>query len=190
MKINQFYKTFIVIINLVVMNFFFIQGVYAEDISSDTMVVKYSGRSITERHYVTTDNNLYIYSVADLNEKIEKIKKAKMPFDYCANSAYPKWNDYLLFNKECKEYVQLVRSYFSKNKKGISPTEILLSFYVMLNDDGSTICKQINSEVNLFDMFSTKEILDIFDKIGTYKFTTPVVSSPSKGYCVLPLMIR
>jgi len=190
MKNNQFCKMINMTICIVVMNFFFIQGVYSKVISDETIIVKYMDRNIIERHYVTTDNNLYIYSVADLNEKIEKIKKAKMPFDYCTNSAYPKWNDYLLFNKECKEYVQLVRSYFSKNKKGISPTEILLSFYVMLNDDGSTICKQINSEVNLFDMFSTKEILDIFDKIGTYKFTTPVVSSPSKGYCVLPLMIR
>ena len=172
------------------MNFFFIQGVYSKIISDETKIVKYMNRSIIERHCVSTDNNLYIYSVADLNEKIEKIKKTKMPFDYYTNSAYPKWNDYLLFNKECKEYTQLVKSYFSKNKKGISPTEILLSFYVLLNDDGITICKQINSEVDLFNIFSTKEILDIFDKIGTYKYKTPVVSSPSKGYCELPLMIR
>lgn len=77
MKINQFYKIFNVIIYLVVMNFFFLQGVYAEDISNRTKVVKYSGRSITERHPYT---NFYTYSVADLNEKIAEIKKTKIAF--------------------------------------------------------------------------------------------------------------
>ena len=169
------------------MNFFFIQGVYAEDISNDTMVVEYSGRSITERHPYT---NFYTYSVADLNEKIEKIKKTKMPFDYYTNSSYPMWYNYQYFNKEVKEYTQLVKSYISNNKKGLLPQNIVYSCKFFLNDDGCTICKKIIAKVSLFDVFSAKEILDLFDKIGTYKFATPVVYSPGIGYCELSLIIR
>ncbi len=169
------------------MNFFFIQGVYAEDISSDTIVVKYSGRSITERHPYT---NLYTYSVADLNEKIAEIKKIKMPFIFYTNSSYPMWYNYQYFNKEVKKYTQLVKSYISNNKKGLLPQNIVFSCNFLINDDGCTICKQINAKVSLFDVFSAKEILDLFDKIGTYKFATPVVSSPGIGYCELSLIIR
>ena len=60
MKINQFYKTFNVIIYLVVMNFLFIQGVYSEVISDNTRIVKCEGRNIIEIHRVTTYNNYYI----------------------------------------------------------------------------------------------------------------------------------
>ena len=187
MKINQFYKFFNVTIYLVVMNFFFLHGVYAEDTSNRTKVVKYSGRSITERHPY---DSLYMYSIADLKEKIADIKKAKMPFDEVTNTTEPKWNDYLLFNKENKEHAQLIKSYFSGNKKGLSPGKFIISCSYLLNDDGSTICKQINTTESLFDMYSPKEILDIFDKIGTYKYKTPVVSSPDKGYYELSLIIR
>lgn|SRR5574344_492135 len=187
MKINQFYKTFNVIINLVVMNFFFIQGVYSEVISGNTKTVKYESRSIIEKH---PSDSLYMYSVADLKEKIAKIKKVKMPFDYSTNSSYPMWNDYLLFNKECNEYVQLIKNYFSKYEKELLPRKSLIFCSYLLNDDGSTICKEITTKVSLFDMYSPKEILDIFDKIGTYKYKTPVVSSPDKGYYELSLIIR
>jgi hypothetical protein len=187
MRINQSYKIFNVVIYLAVMNFFFIQGVYSEVISGNTKIVKYENRSITERH---PSDSLYMYSVADLKEKITEIEKVKMPFNEVTNTTDPRWNDFLLFNKECKEYIQLVKSYFLKNEKGLSPTEIVSSFNSLLNDDGSTICKRIKTKVSLFDMYSPKEILDIFDKIGTYKYKTPVVSSPDKGYYELPLIIR
>ena len=172
------------------MNFFFIQGVYSKVISDETKIVKYMNRSIIERHCVSTDNNLYIYSVADLNEKIEKIKKTKMPFFYYTNSSYPMWYNYQYFNKEVKEYTQLVKSYISNNKKGLLPQNIVYSCKFFLNDDGCTICKKIIAKVSLFDVFSAKEILDLFDKIGTYKFATPVVYSPGIGYCELSLIIR
>ena len=187
MGINQFYKTFNVIIYLAVMNFFFTQGVYSEVISGNTKIVKYENRSITERH---PSDSLYMYSVADLKEKIAEIKKVKVPFDEVTNTTEPKWNDYLLFNKENKEHAQLIKSYFSGNEKGLSPGKFIISCSYMLNDDGSTICKQINTTESLFDMYSPKEILDIFDKIGTYKYKTPVVSSPDKGYYIVSLLIR
>mgnify|MGYP003451517602 FL=1 len=66
-----------------------------------------------------------------------------MPFNEVTNTTDPRWNDLLLFNKECKEYIQLVKSYFLKNEKGLSPTEIVSSFNSLLNDDGSTICKTL-----------------------------------------------
>ena len=187
MKINQFYKTFIVIINLVVMNFFFIQGVYSEDISENTKFVKYQGRSLVERHY---NDSSYMYFVADLSKKISDVMKVKMPFDYSTNSAYPMWNDYFLHDKECNEQVQLIKSCFSENKKGLSPEKLVISCSCLLNDDGSTICKQINTKASLLDMYSPKELLDIFDKIGTYKYKTPVVSSPDKGYYIIYLLVR
>ena len=187
MKNNQFHKILNVIIYLVVMNFFFIQEVFAGDISNDTKVVEYSGRSITERH---PSDSLYMYSVADLKEKIAEIKKVKVPFDYSTNSAYPMWNDYSLFDKECNEYVQLIKNYFSKYEKELLPRKSLIFCSYLLNDDGSTICKEITTKISLFDMYSPKEILDIFDKIGTYKYKTPVVSSPDKGYYELSLIIR
>ena len=46
------------------------------------------------------------------------------------------------------------------------------------------------TENSLFDMYSPKEILDIFDKIGAYKYKIPVVSSPDKGYYIVSLLIR
>ena len=187
MGINQFYKTFNVIIYLAVMNIFFTQGVYSEVISGNTKIVKYENRSITERH---PSDSLYMYSVADLKEKIAEIKMVKVPFDEVTNTTEPKWNDYLLFNKENKEHAQLIKSYFSGNEKGLSPGKFIISCSYMLNDDGSTICKQINTTESLFDMYSPKEILDIFDKIGTYKYKTPVVSSPDKGYYIVSLLIR
>ena len=138
------------------------------------------GRTVIEKSHVSrfTGQTTYEYKIDDCTQKIEKIKKEKKAFgDY---NGYPQWN--LNTKEKFKEFDEYIKNSFTSNLlTGKTAKEYLKSCDYLINDNGEVICYSIRTSKSLFEIYFTYEILNIFDKINTFKFQTPIVRVPKDG---------
>ena len=144
---------------------------------------EYENRIIIEDSHL--DYGLYSYKVKDITEKIDSIKHTKLPFSDSAK--YPVWADPLGIKQVFKDATQHAKNCFAKNHNGIIPEEIVNSAYILIDDNGSVFCEIIWAKTCLFDIYSSEELISIFDEIGTFTFPTPVVARPKTGFEIMGL---
>ena len=153
---------------------FFYQYCLADDIRKETV----GDRVVTERH--ASEYGFYVYTIDKYDDKAAGIKHKKIPFD--AVTTYPVWANRQLYKQETNAFVEYCRSVFGKNKKNLTAEDMYIYIKYILVDDGSIICTRIKSDFCLFDLYTPKEISDMFDKISTYRYSTPLVLNPKEGY--------
>lgn len=146
---------------------------FADDYRKETV----GDRVVTERR--TQRYSFYLYTIDKYDSKMSDVKSKKKP--YIAFTTVPAWTNYPLHRQETDKLVEYCRSVFDNNKR---PTvdDMHISVGYILVDDGSVICTRIKSDVCLFDLYTPKEISDMFDKISTFKYSTPLVLYPKEGY--------
>ncbi|SHK47427.1 hypothetical protein [Xylanibacter ruminicola] len=149
---------------------------------TSSRTVKEGNRTIVEE----TNNNdgklFYYYTVNDISNRVNALKQRKIEFNYKAEYPYPIRNNPQLMKKEFHELDQLCLSCFSKNAKNMKPKEILCYNKALIDDDGSVICYKIIAKTPLLELFTAKELLNIFDTINSFRFTTPLMKYESTGY--------
>ena len=145
--------------------------------------VKEGNRTIVEETRRSSYGNLYYqYSVSDISERINNIKKEKKEFNYNAEYTYPVYKNKQLMNAEFKKLDSLYHSCFGNNKKKLSSNDIQYDGKALIDDDGSVICYKIIAKTPLLELFTAKELLNIFDTINSFRFTTPLMKYESTGY--------
>ena len=146
---------------------------FADDYRKETV----ENRVVTERHIL--EYGFYVYTINEYDNKATEIRRKKTPYDVVTK--YPAWTNYPLHRQETDKLVKYCRSVFDNNKR---PTvdDMHISVGYILVDDGSVICTRIKSDICLFDLYTPKEISDMFDKISTFKYSTPLVLYPKEGY--------
>ncbi len=165
------------ILMLLILNVSFITAqTHGSQGNSDTR--EYNGRTIKERYH--PKYKFYYYSVADINARTKEIEKQKTEFEIVTKK--PLWA------KKEKVYgifddikIQAIQS-LARNDNSNYPHEFILEFDILIDDNGDVYCTNIVSKKRLFDVYSNEELLAVFDEIGSFKFPTPVVTSPETGY--------
>lgn len=153
---------------------FFYQYCFADDIRKEIV----GDRIVTERHAL--ESNFYYYTIDVYDNKALEIKLKKTP--YMAITTYPAWTNYPLYVQETNDFVKYCRSMFGKNQKELTVEDMRIRITYILVDDGTIICTRIKADVSLFDLYTPNEISDIFHKISTYRYSTPLVLNPKEGY--------
>ncbi len=83
---------------------------------------------------------------------------------------------------EYKKLNSLYHTCLGNNKKKLSSNDIQYDGNALINDDGSVICYKIIAKTPLLELFTAKELLNIFDTINSFRFTTPLMKYESTGY--------
>ena len=150
---------------------------------TSSRTIKEGNRTIVEETRRSSYGNTYYqYSIADISERVDNIKKKKKEFNYNAEYTYPIRNNPLLMKKEFSELDQICLNCFGKNPKKLKPKEVLCFSQALIDDDGSVICYKIIAKTPLLELFTAKELLNIFDTINSFRFTTPLMKYESTGY--------
>lgn len=150
--------------------------VLGDDIHKET----YNGVTLTEKTFFSEyspDGKRRIYTVDKYSEKVDSIKKAKLPFSI--DVKYPTWSSKQAFQKLRTHATECLR------KKGItSLEEDKFYFHYLINDTGEIICYRLWTYKNLYESCTTEEIISIFDEISKFKFPVPITTWPkeSVGY--------
>lgn len=135
-------------------------------------------RVVTERY--VSEYDFYVYTINEYDDKAAAIRRNKKPYDVVTTT--PAWTNYPLYRQETDKFVEYCRTVFGNNKKGLTVKDMYIYIGHILVDDGSIICTRIKSDVCLFDLYTPKEISNMFDKISAYKYSTPLVLYPEEGY--------
>ena len=155
---------------------FFYQYCLADDIRTETV----GDRVVTEYHVSKYD--LYYYTINVYNEKARNIKNTKKAYDEVGLATTPAWTNDPLRRQEAKNLAQYCKDLFTNNKRRLSVKDMGIFVRTIIIDDGHVICTRIKSNVSLLNIFTTKELSDMFDKISSFRYSTPLVLSPKEGY--------
>jgi len=157
---------------------FFVQEAYAgNEIQNDTCLVNANGRVLVEIHHSYEFGKYYHYSINDITAQIAEIKRTKKSFD-SEGIFYPAPNNYLMAKNELKRFHHLVDSLFMENNQQLTISEIKPRAYLLVDNNGNVYCKDIQTLISLRDIFTSEQILNIFDTLCNFKFTAPVLASP------------
>ena len=151
---------------------------------TSSRTIKEGNRTIVEETRRSSYGNTtyYQYSIADISERVDNIKKKKKEFNYNAEYTYPVYKNQQLMKDEYKELNSLYHTCLGNNKKKLSSNDIQYDGKALINDDGSVICYKIIAKTPLLELFTAKELLNIFDTINSFRFTTPLMKYESTGY--------
>jgi hypothetical protein len=150
---------------------------------TSTRTIKEGNRTIVEETRRSSYGNTYYqYSIADISERVDNIKKKKKEFNYNAEYTYPIYKNQQLMKDEYKKLNSLYHTCLGNNKKKLSSNDIQYDGKALINDDGSVICYKIIAKTPLLELFTAKELLNIFDTINSFRFTTPLMKYESTGY--------
>ena len=149
---------------------------------TSTRTIKEGNRTIVESTKIEEGRLFCYYTVNDLSNRVNAIKQQKKEFNYDAKYTYPIRNNPLLMKKEFSELDQICLNCFGKNPKKLKPKEVLCFSQALIDDDGSVICYKIIAKTPLLELFTAKELLNIFDTINSFRFTTPLMKYESTGY--------
>lgn len=144
----------------------------------NTRTETYNGRTIKERFHPRY--KFYYYSIGDISEKAGRIEQTKTEFEIATKKplwaakekVYGIFDDIKIHTLQC----------LARNDNSNYPHQFIMEFDVLINDNGDVYCTNIVSKKCLFDVYSNEELLWVFDEIGKFKFPTPVVTEPEKGY--------
>ena len=132
---------------------------------TSSRTIKEGNRTIVEETRRSSYGNTYYqYSIADISERVDNIKKKKKEFNYNAEYTYPVYKNQQLMKDEYKKLNSLYHTCLGNNKKKLSSNDIQYDGKALINDDGA------------------KELLNIFDTINSFRFTTPLMKYESTGY--------
>ncbi|MDO4172774.1 MAG: hypothetical protein Q4E63_05335 [Prevotellaceae bacterium] len=137
-------------------------------------------RTVTERNI--SEYSFYVYTIDVYENKAKNIKAIKKAYDEVGLATTPAWTNEPLRKQEAKKMAQFCENLFVNNKKGLTVKDMGIYIRTIIVDNGSVICTRIKSDVCLFDLYTPKEISDMFDKISTFKYSTPLVLNPKEGY--------
>ena len=149
---------------------------------TSTRTIKEGNRTIVESTKIEEGRLFCYYTVNDLSNRVNAIKQQKKEFNYDAKYTYPIRKNPLLMKKEFSELDQICLNCFGKNPKKLKPKEVLCFSQALIDDDGSVICYKIIAKTPLLELFTAKELLNIFDTINSFRFTTPLMKYESTGY--------
>ena len=122
----------------------------------------------------------YKYYIKELKAKRDSIHASKKNFGIYGNS--PIWENYWKFEEEFKKHSAYVNQLFENNHNGIPLNQLGVSVDILIDEDGSSFCYKITATMMLTNVFSESELVDIIEKIGRLKYSTPLVKKPRHGY--------
>ena len=158
------------------------------DVFGDETISKsYGNRTVVEHVRVNkfTGNKYWYYTVEDLILKSDSLKSIKE--DVMDITKYPLWSNPLRIRNEFRLHSKLALKCFEKVGSTNQIRQSIDVIDILLDDSGSSLCYKIYAKNSLFEIFTAKELLDVFDKIGTFKYTKPIFRTPDKGYTVFEL---
>ena len=154
---------------------------------TSTRTIKDGNRTIIEEKRNGKENTYYYYTVADITERVNIIKKQKKEFNYNAKYTYPIKNNPQQLQRETNSLDSLYVSCMNQNKRNLSHNEIQYFAESLIVDDGSVICYKIRTKIPLLELFTAREILNIFDTVNSFRFTTPLMKYEKTGYLPIDL---
>jgi len=149
---------------------------------TSTRTIKEGNRTIVESTKIEEGRLFCYYTVNDLSNRVNAIKQQKKEFNYNAEYTYPIYKNQQLMKDEYKKLNSLYHTCLGNNKKKLSSNDIQYDGKALINDDGSVICYKIIAKTPLLELFTAKELLNIFDTINSFRFTTPLMKYESTGY--------
>ena len=150
---------------------------------TSSRTIKEGNRTIVEETRRSSYGNTYYqYSIADISERVDNIKKKKKEFNYNAEYTYPIYKNQQLMKDEYKKLNSLYHTCLGNNKKKLSSNDIQYDGKALINDDGSVICYKIIAKTPLLELFTAKELLNIFDTINSFRFTSTGYLETMLGY--------
>lgn len=182
MKYDLKYICFIAAIYFVAL---FPLNIYGEGVTNEIKTVNYNGRIIKENHLMSKIGDIYIYEVDNLVSQKDSIQKNKSPFRL--DTKYTIWYDQILMHNQKNAHKLFALNQFEK-KGNESATNLITGIDIILDDTGFVICYDICSKESLLDLYTAEDILNIFDSIGTFRYTVPIVRVPQTGYVTMDLM--
>lgn len=141
-----------------------------------------NGRKFTETlHYDSIKNQKrYSYTILDVSEKVKSIKDSLYSFDNGGQYTEPRWMDYQLYKGETIDLCRLAYNVFFPNRKNLSDTQLNILLNFMCTNDGMVCCWEITADSSLLDIFTTEEIVLVFNKLSQFRYTSPLVRFPEK----------
>lgn len=156
-----------------------------------TKVMVIDNRTIKEIMHSDTVRNrhFYSYTVSDIYEYAKQIRQTLPPFDLNGEYTEPRWSNYQQFTKETDKLHKVAYDSFYPNCKGFSDKQLGINMKILCTNEGKVCCYEIISKASLLNVFTSEELIAIFDKISCFVYTTPLVKHPDEGYWYFSLGI-
>lgn len=142
------------------------------------------GKTIIEKKRSRSDGKtLYSYSVKELLDSIETVKKTR-------KSVYTKdhlivWRNLSVKEKEIPRLGSLFYEYADSLFELGPSNEYLSNFYFFIYDTGGIIVQSFTSDKDLIGTYGyAEEIIELLEKLQTFRFSTPVLAHFDKDYYI------
>lgn len=182
------YQTIVTLFSIILVFTFGSSEVLANDSIIITKVAV-EDRILIEKHTIHEDKSLsddFEYTIEDLNDSISHIKNTTERMYPYHSYHYPRYNDYFKYKEEIDKLQSITIYHFlSKGKESFLTKRYALSWImILLRNNGDVIVTGLQTLVPLLTFCTPEEVVELFDKIGAYKFTAPIapVSDYKDGY--------
>lgn len=148
-------------------------------------------KGIKEIHVHYSNYELYVYSVNIISEKVDR-EKALNPSLLPDGQLYPDWMNRSVFNADVLCFKEHLITCFSTKKENVTynTDHRLISCKILINNEGECQLYEITSQFPLFDFYSATEIKNLFEEVSIFRFSSPIMKSPSRGYLAWSLPLR
>ena len=179
------YQTIVTLFSIILVFTFGSSEVFADDSIIITKVAV-EDRILIEKHTIREDksqSDAFEYTIADLNDSISHIKNTiERMYPY----HYPHYNNYFKYKEEIDKLQSITIYHFlSKGKDSfLIKSHAWCWIMILLRNNGDVIVTGFETLVPLLTFCTPEEVVELFDKIGAYKFTAPIapVSEYKDGY--------
>ena len=148
-------------------------------------------KGVKEIHVNNSNYELYVYSIDSISEKVDQ-EKALNPSLLPDGQLYPNWMNRSVFNADVLNFKEYLITCFSTKKENVNynTDHRLISCKILINNEGECQLYEITSQFPLFDFYSATEIKKLFEEVSTFRFSSPIMKSPSKGYIGWSIPLR
>jgi hypothetical protein len=141
---------------------------YEKKVGSRTLLVKLSKLKQSK-------DTLFTYSMDEFVDKARKIQKENLSFIVQTGSSSAPWHNQKKFYQEKKALIVQSQDVFLSYKIPLNLQTMKISIGGVLTDSGQFVAESITSRVDLLKYITPNDISDIFDKLGMFRFTRPLV---------------
>lgn len=159
-------------------------NVMAQDKRKEKNEYHVKGKTIIEQKYTNNAGfSLYRYSVKEFTDSIESIKKTR-------KSIYTKhhtivWRERSVWAEEVPRVRDLFCEYADTLFHIEAPWKYLYNLDFFIYDTGGIIVQGFSSKYDLIGKYDYGEkILELFEKLQTFRISTPVVAGFDKDYYI------